>query len=94
MIHRLQAHVLCEVLKTFAMSICVATFIMTIGVGVNEGIKQDVPFMVALQMLPFVVPETLRMTVPASLLFSVCSVYGRMASEQEWTAVKSLGITS
>lgn len=90
--YQLQRYVFWETLKVFAMAILVATLIMTLGVGANEGLKRGVPFAVTLQILPFVVPETLRMTVPAALLFSVCTVFGRMAADRELTAAKSLGI--
>jgi len=88
----LQRYVFLETLKVFALAICVSTLIMTLGVGANEGIKRGVPFAVTMQIMPFVIPETLRMTVPAALLFSVCTVFGRMAADGELTAAKSLGI--
>ncbi|MCH8252900.1 MAG: LptF/LptG family permease [Planctomycetes bacterium] len=38
-------------------------------------------------------PNALRFAVPGTLLFSACSVYGRMSAHNEISAIKSLGIS-
>lgn len=88
----LQKHILAETIKVFALTILVATLVMTLCIGVKEGLKQGLPFATALQIFPFIIPETLRITVPTSLLFGVCTVFGRMAANGEIASVKSIGI--
>jgi lipopolysaccharide export system permease protein len=44
------------------------------------------------QLLPYMVPEMLRFTIPGCLLFAICTVFSRMTAAQEITAVKALGI--
>ena len=44
-------------------------------------------------LVPYVLPNALRFAVPAAILFSACSVYGRMSAANEIVAVKSLGIS-
>ena len=43
--------------------------------------------------MPYVLPEALRFAVPGTILFAVCSLYGRLAAANEVVAVKSLGIS-
>jgi len=88
----LQKHILAETIKVFALTMLVTTLVMTLSVGVKEGLKQGLPFATTLQILPFIIPETLRITVPTSLLFGVCTVFGRMAANGEIASVKSIGI--
>ena len=46
-----------------------------------------------LYAMPFMLPEMLGITIPVSMLFSVCSVFGRMTGANEIVAMKSLGIS-
>jgi lipopolysaccharide export system permease protein len=46
-----------------------------------------------LLLLPYFLPEALRFSVPGTILFATCSVYGRMASANEIVAIKALGIS-
>ena len=43
------------------------------------------------QILPYVVPSLMPFTIPATLLLSVCVVYGRMGGDQEVVAAKAAG---
>ncbi len=53
------------------------------------GISPDI----VMQLIPFLVPEALMFAIPATSLFSVCVVFGRMASDNEVTALESLGLS-
>jgi lipopolysaccharide export system permease protein len=44
------------------------------------------------RLVPFVLPNALCFAIPGTILFSACSVFGRMASDNEVVAIKSLGI--
>ena len=88
----IQKYIVSEVTKVFLVAITVATLIMTLGVGVNEAIRHGLPVRVACGVIPYLIPETLRITVPASLLFSICTVFGRMSANGEVTSVKAMGI--
>lgn len=48
---------------------------------------------IVVQLVPFLVPEALMFAIPATSLFSVCVVFGRMASDNEVTALESLGLS-
>ena len=48
---------------------------------------------IVVQLIPFLVPEALMFAIPATSLFSVCVVFGRMAADNEVTALESLGLS-
>jgi lipopolysaccharide export system permease protein len=48
---------------------------------------------VVVQLIPFLIPEALMFAIPATSLFSVCVVFGRMAADNEVTALESLGLS-
>ena len=48
---------------------------------------------VVVQLVPFLIPEALMFAIPATSLFSVCVVFGRMAADNEVTALESLGLS-
>lgn len=48
--------------------------------------------MAILQLLPYVLPISLQYALPATLLFAVCSVYGRIAADNELMSVMAAGV--
>jgi lipopolysaccharide export system permease protein len=88
----LRRYVLVETLKIFLVTIAVTLLLMVLGGGAKEGLKQGLPLQMVVQLLPYMVPEMLRFTIPGCLLFAVCTVFSRMTAAQEITAVKALGI--
>jgi lipopolysaccharide export system permease protein len=82
-----------EVLKLFLAALVFLTLVLTLTVGMKEGISMGAPFMVMLWAMPFMLPEILGITIPVSMLFAVVSVFGRMTGANEIVALKSLGIS-
>ena len=90
---RLTRYILAEILKIFVVALVVLTIlILLIGVG-RELLRQGLGPVAVIQLLPFVVPISLQHAVPATALFSVCCVYGRMAADGEVATVKASGIS-
>lgn len=91
--HILSRYVLIELLKVFLVALTVLTaVIMLVGV-VREAASQGLgPAQIA-RLAPYILPDALRFSVPGTLLFAACSVYGRMSGSNEMLAVKSLGIS-
>ena len=54
----------------------------------DRGIGPDI----VIQLIPYLVPKALMFAMPATCLFSVCVVFGRMSAENELTAVASMGL--
>ena len=73
----LTRYVVWEVLKLFLAALVGLTLILTLTVGMKEA-SAGAPASVMLYAMPFMLPEILGITIPVSMLFSVCSVFGRM----------------
>ena len=89
----LTRYVIWEVLKFFLGALISLTLVLTFTLGMREGFQQGAPALVMLWIMPFMLPEILGITIPVSMLFSVCSVFGRMTGANEIVALKSLGIS-
>ena len=90
---RLTRYVMIEILKIFIVSLVALTLlILLIGVG-RELLRRGLGLVAIIQLLPFVLPISLQFAFPATALFSVCCVYGRMAADGEVATVKATGIS-
>ena len=86
-------YVLAEVTKVFLIALLGLTLMMIIVGLVQEAAKQSLPLAQTVRLIPYILPETLRMTVPVTLLLACTSVYARMSGANEVVAVKALGIS-
>jgi lipopolysaccharide export system permease protein len=84
---------LLEIFKIFSVSLVVLTaLILLIGVG-RELLHQGLGVMAVLSLLPYVVPVSLQYSLPTTMLFAVCCVYGRMSADGEISTIKSAGVS-
>jgi lipopolysaccharide export system permease protein len=90
---KLTRYVLSELLKVFLVTLAGMTFLMLIVGLAQEAMRQGLGPMPILQLIPYAIPNALRFAVPGTILFATCSVFGRMAANNEITAIKSLGIS-
>ncbi len=81
-----------ELFKVFALSLLGITGIMLIASIVAEASQQGLSLMQTLQIIPLLIPSTLPYTIPATMLFATCVVYGRLSHDNEILAIKSAGI--
>jgi len=88
----LTRYVLAELLKVFVTALSALTLtILLIGV-VREAALQNLPAGRIALLIPYVLPDALRIAVPVTLLLAVTSVYSRMSSANEVVAVKAVGV--
>lgn len=86
-------YLMLEVLKIFLVSLTAMTFLMLlVGVAI-EARLQGLDAAAILRLIPYVLPNALCFAIPGTILFSVCSVYGRMSASNEVVALKSLGVS-
>ncbi len=86
-------YVLAELLKVFVVALTVMTaFLIIIGVVV-EATRQGLGLEQVILLVPYIVPDALRFTLPGTLLFTACMVYGRMSGTNEIMAIKAMGIS-
>ncbi|HVA46283.1 MAG TPA: LptF/LptG family permease [Pirellulales bacterium] len=85
-------YVTAELLKTFLVTLTVLTSFLIVYGLVKQARDQGLGPQQVVRIIPYILPEMLRYTIPATLLFAACTVYGRMAGSNEVVAIKSLGI--
>lgn len=90
----LQRYILGELVRVFVLLVVILT-VMLVFVGVfQEATARGLGPTQILQIMPYVVPSMLPFTIPATLLLSVCVVYGRISGDLEVIAAKSAGISA
>lgn len=89
----LTRYILWEILKVFAVCLFALTCLMVVIVVVKEALRLHLTLGPILRLIPYALPFAMRFTVPATMLYSVCAVYGRMAADQEATAIKAAGVS-
>ena len=86
-------YVLVEVIKVFAISVSALTLMIVIGFVGREATAQNLPLLPTLRLIPYFLPETLRVTVPMTLLLSCTTVFSRISGANEIVAIKAMGIS-
>jgi lipopolysaccharide export system permease protein len=86
-------YVLAEVMKVFLAALVILTLMMIMFGVIKEAREQGLELQQVIKIIPYILPDALRYTVPGTILFAVSSVYGRMSGSNEVVALKSLGIS-
>src|SRR5579862_2992431 len=89
----LPRYVVAEVIKIFAVSVSALTLMVVLGFVGREATAQGLPLGPTLRLIPYFLPETLRVTVPMTLLLSCTTVFSRISGANEVVAIKALGIS-
>lgn len=92
MLRRFTRYIILEICKIFLVALTVFTsLIMLFGV-VQQLITERLSPIAILSLIPYILPISMQYTLPASLLFAVCSVYGRISADNEVMAIKAAGV--
>ena len=59
----------------------------------DQAREHNIGLEIVVQLIPYLIPEALMFAMPATCLFSVCVVFGRMAAENELVAIQSMGLS-
>lgn len=86
-------YILIELTKWFLVSLTALTLIIVIFGVSREAIHRGLPPAQVAMLIPYVLPDALRLSVPGTLLLAATSVFGRMAASNEVVAIKSMGIS-
>jgi len=89
----LPRHVLVEVIKVFVVALVALTMMMLIVGLVRQASAENLPLAQIAKLIPFILPEALRFTLPVTFLLAVTTVYGRMSGMNEVIALKALGVS-
>jgi lipopolysaccharide export system permease protein len=88
----LQRYILFELVRVFLLALVAITGIFVLAGVVQEASQQGLGPEHLLDIIPLLLPGTLPFTVPATVLFAVSVVYGRLAHDNELTAIKAAGL--
>ena len=86
-------YVTAELCKMFFLALGVLTLMMVVVGIVREAASQSLPLQHIVRLLPYILPDALRIAIPVTLLLAVASIYSRMSSANEVIALKSAGIS-
>jgi len=93
MLRILPRYVLIELAKIFLISLGGLTTLMIVVGVIREATMQNLPLGQVLQLIPYILPDALRVAVPVTLLLATTGVYGRLSGSNEIVAAKALGIS-
>lgn len=84
--------VLLELFRVFIVALVAITGILLMAGIVAEASQHGLSPSQVLAAIPLLVPSTLPYTIPATTLFAVCVVYGRLSQDNEILAIRAAGI--
>jgi len=90
--NRLQRMIFWDLIRIFAITLIGLTGLFLIGGLVAEASQRGLAPAQIITIIPLLIPGTLPYTIPATTLFATCNVYGRLAKDNEITAMRSAGI--
>ncbi|MCA9106910.1 MAG: LptF/LptG family permease [Pirellulaceae bacterium] len=85
-------YVLAELLKVFLVALAALSTLMMLIFLIYEAMRQGLGFEAVIRLVPYTLPHALCFAIPGTILFAVCSVYGRMSAYNEVIALKGMGI--
>ena len=86
-------HVLSDLLKVFTIVLTGLTVLIFVVLAGKEAVDKGIGLGPLLKMTPYLLPQALQFAVPGTMLLATTYVYGRMSSDNEILAIKSLGIS-
>lgn len=86
-------YILWEVFKLFLLSASAMTLVISVGLVGQQLVRQGLGWYAVIKLLPYISLIALQFSLPATLLFAVCCVYGRISADNEIVAIKSAGIS-
>jgi lipopolysaccharide export system permease protein len=90
--NRLQRMILWDLIRIFSITLVSLTGLFLMGGLVAEASQRGLAPAQIISIIPLMIPGTLPYTIPATTLFATCNVYGRLAKDNEITALRAAGI--
>lgn len=84
--------ILAELLKVFAVAFVALTALILLAGVISEATKNGLSPAQVLAIIPLLLPSMLPYTVPTTVLFATCIVYGRLSADNEILALKAAGV--
>jgi lipopolysaccharide export system permease protein len=84
--------ILGDLLKVFLLALVALTGMFLMAGLIAEALQRGLAPAQILAFIPLLIPNTLPYTIPATTLFAACFVYGRLAADNEITALRATGV--
>jgi lipopolysaccharide export system permease protein len=81
-----------ELVKVFVFALVAMTGILAMAGIVTYASQQGLSPAQILAITPLIIPDMLPYSIPTTMLFATCIVYGRLAADNEILAIKTAGI--
>lgn len=81
-----------ELAKVFVLSLVGMTGILVMAGLVTYASQQGLSPTQILAIIPLIIPDMLPYSIPTTMLFATCIVYGRLAHDSEIIAIRAAGI--
>lgn len=82
-----------ELAKVFLLSLVGFTGIIVLAAVVQDALQRGLSPLQIVMAIPLIIPSMMPFIVPPTTLFATCLVYGRLAHDNEITAIKAAGIS-
>jgi LPS export ABC transporter permease LptF/LPS export ABC transporter permease LptG len=92
----LDRYVLREVVGPFAISLVISTFVLVVPTILKQGedlLAKGVEWTVIVRALTMLLPATLSLTIPISLLLGLLIAFGRLSADREFVAMQACGVS-
>jgi LPS export ABC transporter permease LptG/LPS export ABC transporter permease LptF len=92
----LDRYVIREVLWPFVIGLLIFTFILIIPVLINQAealVAKGVPATVIARLMWALVPQSLGLTIPMSVLLGLLVAFGRLSADREFVAMQACGVS-
>lgn len=90
---RFTRYILTDIVQLFLVALIGMTSVIMLGLIFKELVTTGISFSALTKLLPYASIISLQFAVPATMLFAVCTIYGRISADNEITAVKSIGVS-
>ena len=81
-----------ELLRVFLLSVTGLTGLFVVAGVVQQSSQLGLGISQIMRIIPLIVPSSLPYTIPATVLFASCVVYGRIAHDNEAVVLKAAGV--
>src|SRR5262245_16636709 len=88
----LQRTIMWELLRIFSITLISLTALFLLGGLIAEASQRGLAPAQIFKIMPLMIPSMLPYTIPATTLFATCNVYGRLAKDNEITALRAAGV--
>ncbi|TWT39449.1 LptF/LptG family permease [Blastopirellula retiformator] len=86
-------YILWEILKIFFLALGALTLLIVLVGVVQQALREGLGPGPIARIIPYMIPDALRFSIPGTILFASCSVYGRLSSGNELAALKASGVS-